>query len=76
MVVYALANWLLYGISTRNYIVLNKLSHMAQVYYEIRKNNIRRLNWRAMKYYVKRGMYLEAAECRDVCGPRDKNGPV
>ncbi len=38
------------------------------IYFEILNNNERKLNLRAMKFFVKNEMWLEAAICRDKVG--------
>jgi hypothetical protein len=49
---------------------------LLAVYREIAANDIRRLNWRAMRYFVKRRRYLEAAQCRDRVGTWNRTGPT
>ena len=46
------------------------------MYREIAANDIRRLNWRAMRYFVKRGEFAEAAQCRDRVGSWNEKGPI
>ncbi len=48
---------------------------MKVIYSEVLRNDVRRLNWRAMNYFVKRGMYYEAAICRDRVKTWDSKGP-
>lgn len=51
-------------------------SALTAVYKEIAANEIRRLNWRAMRYFVKRKRYAEAAQCRDRVGTWNRQGPI
>jgi len=43
---------------------------------EICKQDFRKLNWRAMKYFIRRKMYAEASICRERVIRWDNKGPV
>lgn len=43
---------------------------------EIAAGDQRRLNWRAMNYFVKRRRWEEAAQCRERVGQWNARGPV
>jgi hypothetical protein len=51
-------------------------STLHAVYREIAANDLRRLNWRALRYFLKRRRYLEAAQCRDRVGTWNRQGPI
>ncbi len=49
---------------------------MRKIYKIIANNDIRRLNWMTMKYFVKERDFERAAQCRDRVKCWNKNGPV
>lgn len=46
------------------------------IYREIAANDIARLNWRAMCYFIKRRLFDLAAQCRDRVGDFNDDGPL
>lgn len=46
------------------------------LYREIAGDDQRRLNWRAMNYFVGRGEFTEAAQCRERVVAWNSTGPV
>ena len=54
----------------------NKSNAWEGIYTEIYKESTRKLNWRAMKYFIRHEMYAEAAVCRARVKSWNKNGPT
>ena len=48
----------------------------AAIYEEIASENQRRLNWRAMNYFVRHKQWQQAAKCRDRVGCYNAAGPA
>jgi hypothetical protein len=49
---------------------------LAAVFDEVLNENTRRLNWLAMKFFVKRAQWASAAKCLDRVGNFNATGPV
>jgi hypothetical protein len=53
-----------------------RTNQLAAIYADVLRGDVRRLNWRAMKHYVRRGDFASAAQCRDRVKCWNHKGPV
>lgn len=49
---------------------------MKDIYDEILRGDVRKLNWRAMRYFAKKRNFVAAAKCRDVVKRWNSKGPA
>jgi hypothetical protein len=55
---------------------MKKSTTITQIYDEIAYNDLRRLNWRAMRYFIRQKCWGKAAACRERVGGWNKRGPI
>ena len=53
-----------------------RVNVLARMYEEIMLDDRRKLNWRAMNYFVRHGRWSDAAKCRDRVECWDNVGPL